>query len=363
MTVMLNRMFWLCVLLTALSGIVMAQETDNRVDVIDVGVLPTNRVLHQADADPDGPDHRYQLEAESGDVLTLMVLFDRLDETPSLELAELLNNPQQRLELTVLDATGAPMSVTNNGLLFLESGVSVASRHQVALSGAAPFQLLVPVLDRYTLSVYSAARSGGVVEISSTMEFPVYALDADGDWLQIDSIDRVEPMQVIALGDDGSSVLVVMPEGHIGWVRDLTGIAELNVLPVIPLADDSANGSLVVAATPEATPQAAAPAVTPEATAPADSAQPTVPPPQATPEAIISGDCTVSATRTINQRGGPGTTFDAVALLGSGNRIPVSGQTLGANNYTWWQLENGNWVREDVVFEEGDCESVPQIEP
>lgn len=74
-----------------------------------------------------------------------------------------------------------------------------------------------------------------------------------------------------------------------------------------------------------------------------------------------SGDCTVSSDRNVNKRTGPGTNFDNAGQLQAGDDASVIGQAVGTDGQTWWQLEDENWVREDVVEESGDCEGVPII--
>jgi len=78
--------------------------------------------------------------------------------------------------------------------------------------------------------------------------------------------------------------------------------------------------------------------------------------------ASTTGDCTVSSSKTVNKRGGPGTNFDSAGQLESGTDAVVSGQAKGSDGLTWWQLDDGAWVREDVVTEVGDCVSVPVVQ-
>lgn len=65
----------------------------------------------------------------------------------------------------------------------------------------------------------------------------------------------------------------------------------------------------------------------------------------------------------VNARGGPGTTFDVVGSLMPGDSPQVVGQTTGADRFTWWQLDDGAWVRDDVVSIIGDGADVPERTP
>jgi hypothetical protein len=71
------------------------------------------------------------------------------------------------------------------------------------------------------------------------------------------------------------------------------------------------------------------------------------------------GVCTVSSSRNVNKRSGPGTNFSSPGQLSAGEEAVVIGQTVGGDGQTWWKLEDESWVREDVVTANGDCASVP----
>lgn len=75
----------------------------------------------------------------------------------------------------------------------------------------------------------------------------------------------------------------------------------------------------------------------------------------------VAGQCSVSASRNVNKRSGPGTNFSSPGQLLAGEEVLVIGQTRGSDGQTWWQLEDRSWVREDVVNESGDCASVPTV--
>ncbi|MBZ0282042.1 MAG: hypothetical protein K8L97_14985 [Anaerolineae bacterium] len=73
-------------------------------------------------------------------------------------------------------------------------------------------------------------------------------------------------------------------------------------------------------------------------------------------------DCSVTAAgQGVNRRGGPGTDAAVVGTLGAGESAVVTGQATSASGAVWWQLEDGSWVREDVVTasDAAACASVP----
>lgn len=77
---------------------------------------------------------------------------------------------------------------------------------------------------------------------------------------------------------------------------------------------------------------------------------------------VQAGLCEASATATVNQRIGPGTTFDRAGTLAANTPLHVTGQVSADDGFIWWRLENDYWVREDVVTLSGDCLNVPVIE-
>jgi hypothetical protein len=70
------------------------------------------------------------------------------------------------------------------------------------------------------------------------------------------------------------------------------------------------------------------------------------------------GVCDVSTGSTVNKRSGPGTTFDRAGQLQAGSVVQAIGQGSDGS-FTWWQLEDETWVREDVVNISGDCFNLP----
>lgn len=76
----------------------------------------------------------------------------------------------------------------------------------------------------------------------------------------------------------------------------------------------------------------------------------------------FEGGCGVRAPGNVNLREGPGTNFASPGILNAGSTALIVGQTTGADGYVWYKLDNGSWVRADVVTVGGDCTNVPQID-
>lgn len=75
-----------------------------------------------------------------------------------------------------------------------------------------------------------------------------------------------------------------------------------------------------------------------------------------------AGVCEVSADGSVNKRSGPGTNFDRAGTLEPGTILEAVGQTNAADGFVWWELEDGSWVRDDIVNAVGDCASVPEAD-
>jgi|GEM_PF-2469189 len=71
--------------------------------------------------------------------------------------------------------------------------------------------------------------------------------------------------------------------------------------------------------------------------------------------------CEVTAINSANIRSEPAVSSEAAGVLQASETVTVSGQTIASDGYTWWQLDNGNWLREDTVSEAGSCSSVPFV--
>ncbi|HML23979.1 MAG TPA: SH3 domain-containing protein [Aggregatilinea sp.] len=78
----------------------------------------------------------------------------------------------------------------------------------------------------------------------------------------------------------------------------------------------------------------------------------------------LSNVCSVvTAGNDVNLRSGPGTEYGIAGTfaVNSSARV-VTGYATDANDQQWWQLEDGNFVRGDVVIASGPCDGVPQVE-
>lgn len=68
--------------------------------------------------------------------------------------------------------------------------------------------------------------------------------------------------------------------------------------------------------------------------------------------------CEVTALDNASRRSGPGTQYSVESALRYGSTRTVIAQSTDASNWTWWQLEDKSWVREDLVSEGPGCELV-----
>ncbi|GAB4510074.1 MAG: hypothetical protein OHK0046_06210 [Anaerolineae bacterium] len=75
-----------------------------------------------------------------------------------------------------------------------------------------------------------------------------------------------------------------------------------------------------------------------------------------------AGVCEISASSQVNTRTGPGTGFDRAEPLSPGTILQAIGRSQGEDGFIWYQLDNENWVREDVISASGDCAGVPAVE-
>lgn len=71
------------------------------------------------------------------------------------------------------------------------------------------------------------------------------------------------------------------------------------------------------------------------------------------------GLCEVTSRSTVNKRSGPGTGFELAGQFQAGAIVRAVGQGSDGS-FTWYELEDNTWVREDVVNVQGDCASLPQ---
>ncbi|MCK6579258.1 MAG: hypothetical protein L6Q98_14275 [Anaerolineae bacterium] len=74
---------------------------------------------------------------------------------------------------------------------------------------------------------------------------------------------------------------------------------------------------------------------------------------------VEPGVCEITSDGSVNRRSGPGTSFEWAGTLSSDTVTRAVAQAVSDDNFTWWQLEDGTWVREDVVNARGDCQGLP----
>jgi hypothetical protein len=73
--------------------------------------------------------------------------------------------------------------------------------------------------------------------------------------------------------------------------------------------------------------------------------------------------CTLTAPGNVNVRSAPSTGAGQTRQISAGQTATAVAQTLGQDGYVWWRLQDGNWVRSDVVRAEEACQRLPQIQP
>lgn len=74
--------------------------------------------------------------------------------------------------------------------------------------------------------------------------------------------------------------------------------------------------------------------------------------------------CMLEAPRVTNVREEPTTSSDIARKLDAGSMVDAYAGALGEDNYVWFQLGDGNWVRQDTVnFDREECGKLPLIEP
>lgn len=74
---------------------------------------------------------------------------------------------------------------------------------------------------------------------------------------------------------------------------------------------------------------------------------------------IQATDCWIMAPANANQRAAPDTSAEFRGTLAANTGRLAIGRTLDSGSLTWWQLDNGNWIREDVVTATGACDGLP----
>lgn len=78
-----------------------------------------------------------------------------------------------------------------------------------------------------------------------------------------------------------------------------------------------------------------------------------------TDDAAMTGACMVSGDNA-NVRSAPDTNAEVTGSLTMDTPVEVTGQTMGADGMTWYQVSNG-WVRADAITVTGDCTVVPMV--
>jgi len=73
------------------------------------------------------------------------------------------------------------------------------------------------------------------------------------------------------------------------------------------------------------------------------------------PEEAADGVCQIKTVGQVNKRSGPGKSFEIVEELPGFSSAVVIGREVSDDGFSWWQLTDQSWVREDIVSVEGDC--------
>jgi|GEM_PF-6414529 len=72
------------------------------------------------------------------------------------------------------------------------------------------------------------------------------------------------------------------------------------------------------------------------------------------------GVCNVTASGTVNRREGPSTGTAIAGQLVAGETLEVESQTEPGDGFIWYELEDGSYVREDIISLVGDCSDIPE---
>jgi hypothetical protein len=76
---------------------------------------------------------------------------------------------------------------------------------------------------------------------------------------------------------------------------------------------------------------------------------------------VIEMTCTISPIEVANKRQAATVDAQVIGQLLAGDSIEATGQMQGSDGYTWWQLNDGTWVRDDVVLTAGFCRALPNV--
>ena len=82
-----------------------------------------------------------------------------------------------------------------------------------------------------------------------------------------------------------------------------------------------------------------------------DVVAPTASPPPSRCIAVLTGE--------VSLRDGPGTNFERAGVAAD-EEFPITAQTTNPSGFVWFRLQNGFYVREDVISLRGDCTGVPR---
>jgi hypothetical protein len=75
----------------------------------------------------------------------------------------------------------------------------------------------------------------------------------------------------------------------------------------------------------------------------------------------IEMTCMISPIEVANKRQAATVDAQVMGQLLAGDSIEATGQMQGSDGYTWWQLSDGTWVRDDVVLTAGFCGALPNV--
>lgn len=86
---------------------------------------------------------------------------------------------------------------------------------------------------------------------------------------------------------------------------------------------------------------------------------------ETTPEPVLSASDT-SCRRIVRRDtvlwGGPGEFYEVVNDVSAGSRVNPVIQTTDPDGYSWWQLDNSNWIQASQVMQSGECPSIPVVQ-
>ena len=73
-------------------------------------------------------------------------------------------------------------------------------------------------------------------------------------------------------------------------------------------------------------------------------------------------DCIITSPfDNVNRRAGPSTRDAVMGQISTRDALLAVGQAVDAEEFVWWQLVDGSWVRGDVVETQGACEALPEV--